>query len=73
MEMPPMPPMPPHDPKYWQAESDYRRDQAKRGGIVSDIAVSLGELVRLMVLLPVVLARPLVRMWSRRRSRNATR
>ena len=47
MEMPPMPPMPPHDHRFWETEANYRREQAQRGGVISDMWVSLIELVKL--------------------------
>ena len=66
-------PMPPHNHKYWQTESDYRREQAKRGGIVSDIAVSLGELLRLYLMLLVGMGRFLLRLRSKYQNRQVRR
>lgn len=63
-----IPPMPPSDPKLIKAETDYRREQAKRGGIVSDIAVSLIELFKLLFRLISWLPRIALRWWSKRRA-----
>ena len=73
MEMPPMPPMPPNDSRYWRAESDYRLEQAKRGGVVSDIAILLSELCRLLFLVISFPPRVAIRWWRKRRGPTARR
>ncbi|MCY4365423.1 MAG: hypothetical protein OXE17_04260 [Chloroflexi bacterium] len=72
MEIPPMPPTPP-DQRYWQAESDYRREQAQRGGLLSDVVVSLVLLARLIFLVVSFLPRLTLRAWRRHSQKNATR
>ena len=73
MEMPPMPPLPPHDHRFWETETNYRREQAQRGGIISDIWVSLVLLVKLIF--KVLWAPVRLTMFCCRKlaSRNATR
>lgn len=72
MEMPPMPPIPP-DPRYWQAESDYRREQAQRGGIFSDLWVSLEVLARFLFKVFIFPLRLVAKAWRRHSQKNATR
>ena len=68
-----IPPNPPDDVRYWRAETDYRRERAKKGGFFGDLAASLEVLLKFFWRVLKALARPLVRGWKRRRARNATR
>ena len=72
MEIPPMPPIPP-DQRYWQAESDYRREQVQRGGIVSDLWVSLEVLARFLLQVASFPLRRVARAWHRHSQKNTTR
>ena len=73
MPMGPMPPMPPTDPKYWAAEAEHRRQQAKGGGLSADISIAFGFLFKLFLRLAAPPARASAAWWVRRRQRRATR
>ena len=73
MFIPPTGPMRSNDHKYWEMEAQYKREQAQRGDLFSNLWVSLIELVKLMarlLWLPVRFA-----MYCKRKfaSRNVTR
>ncbi len=68
-----MPPLLPHDPKFWETEAKYKPEQAKRGGILSDLLVSLVELIRLTIRVAIAPPRLVARLWLRRRQRNSAR
>ena len=68
-----IPPHPPDDVRFWKAESDYRRERAKRGGFLGDLAASLEVLLNFLWRVVKAMARPIVRGWQKRRARNATR
>ena len=68
-----IPPNPPDDVRYWKAESDYRRERAKGGGFLGDLAASLEVLLKFLWRVVKVIARPLVRGWQKHRAKNATR
>ncbi len=73
---PPEPPVPPeYHHRHSTAESLHQREHARRikGGIISDIAVSLGELFRLTFRLIALPVRLTARWWVRRKVKNATR
>ena len=72
------PPLPPPDPKYHRPEYEHRKHKAHRDtivshGIVSDIAVSLGELFKLLYRLVTLPVRLAVRWQARRRAKHAAR
>ena len=73
MEMPPMPPMPPHDHRFWETEANYRREQAQRGGVVSDMLVSLIELFKLALKVLWLPGKLAFFCWRKLASRNVTR
>ncbi|MDE2780019.1 MAG: hypothetical protein OXI91_10135 [Chloroflexota bacterium] len=72
MEIPPMPPIPP-DQRYWQAESEYRREQVQRGGIVSDLWASLEVLGRFLFNVASFPLGMVAKAWRRHSQKNATR
>lgn len=72
MEIPPMPPIPP-DQRYWQAESEYRREQIQRGGLASDLLASLEVLARFLFKIASFPLRTVAKAWRRHSQKNATR
>ncbi|MYC31308.1 MAG: hypothetical protein F4X65_14665 [Chloroflexi bacterium] len=68
-----IPPNPPDDVRFLKAESDYRRERAKGGGFLGDLAASLEVLLKFLWRVVKVMARPLVLGWQKYRARNASR
>lgn len=74
-----IPPEPPVQPEYHHrhstAESLHQREHARKfkGGIISDIAVSVGELFKLTFRLVTLPVRLPARWWVSHKAKNATR
>ncbi len=71
--MHPMAPPPPRDPKRWRVESDYHREQLKRGGMIVDLAVASILLLKLVFRLVSLLPRLAFRLWIKYRKKQAAR